>query len=412
MTHNVVMPRFGATMEEGTINSWSVKEGQTVLKGDVLGEIAIEKLTNELLAEEDGTVLKLLAEEGATIACGEPILILGAAGETLEAIAPAAHSAESTPLTQSEKMDVTSRQPSRTLQIEHAEYRESPQITPKGLQLAEELGVDYHFVKGTGRFGMITREDILTAKTAGYLPKGGDKIARSVATGETKKMNMMQLSTANAMDSSLKSTAQTTISMDMDAAAMVKAYQSHKDELGQKGIKLTYTVILVKAVAAALVQHKLLRTVIEDANLVTRAEINIGIAIDVADSLMVPNIKNANQKNLSQIASELEGLSDRARNKSITQEEMAGGTFTISNLGMFGIKYFTPILKPGESGILGVGTIQEVVQVQNGGIFVKPVLNLSLTHDHRVVNGAPCARFLQTIQHILNDCESFFGNQD
>jgi len=410
MTKNVVMPRFGATMEEGTINSWSVKEGQTVSKGDVLCEIAIEKLTNELLAEEDGTILKLLGEEGATIACGEPILILGAAGETLEALAPVAHSAERTPLTQSEERDVPSRQPSSTMQIERAEYRESPQITPKGLQLAEELGVDYHFVKGTGRFGMITREDILAGKNAGLLPKAGAKISRSVATGETQKMSMMLLSTANAMDSSLKSTAQTTISMDLDAAAMVRAYQSHKDEFSQKGIKLTYTAILVKAVAGALVEHKLLRTVIEDANLVTRAEINIGIAIDVADSLIVPNIKNADQKNMSQIAFELEALSDRARNKSITQEEIAGGTFTISNLGMFGIKYFTPILKPGESGILGVGTIQEVVQVQNGGIFVKPVLNLSLTHDHRVVNGAPCARFLQTIQHILNECETLFVN--
>jgi pyruvate dehydrogenase E2 component (dihydrolipoamide acetyltransferase) len=412
MTHSVVMPRFGATMEEGTINSWSVKEGQTVSKGDVLGEIAIEKLTNELLAEEDGTVLKLLAEEGATISCGEPILILGAAGEILEAVAPATHPIERTLLPTSEEMGVPSRQPSRTMQTERAEYRESPQITPKGLQLAEELGVDYHFVKGTGRFGMITREDVLAAKNAGLLPKAVAEIVRSVASGETQKMNMMQLSVANAMDTSLKSTAQTTISMDLDATAMVKAYQSHKEEFGQKGIKLTYTVILVKAVAAALVEHKLLRTVIEETNLVTRAEINIGIAIDIADGLIVPNIKNAHQKNLLQIASELEALSDRAKNKSITQEEMTGGTFTISNLGMFGIKYFTPILKPGESGILGVGTIQEVVHVQNGGIFVKPVLNLSLTHDHRVVNGAPGARFLQTIQHILNECESLFVNQE
>ena len=387
-----------------------MKEGQTVSKGDVLGEIAIEKLTNELLAEEDGTILKLLAEEGATIACGQPILILGAAGETLEAIAPATPSVERTLLPKSEEMGVPSRQPSRTMQTEHAEYRESPQITPKGLQLAEELGVDYHFVKGTGRFGMITREDVLAAKNAGLLPKAGAEIARTVASRETQKMNMMQLSVANAMDTSLKSTAQTTISMELDATDMVRAYQSHKDEFGQKGIKLTYTVILVKAVAAALVEHKFLRTVIEGTNLVTRAEINIGIAIDIADGLIVPNIKNAHHKNLPQIASELEALSDRAKNQSITQEEMTGGTFTISNLGMFGIKYFTPILKPGESGILGVGTIQEVVQVQNGRIFVKPVLNLSLTHDHRVVNGAPAARFLQTIQQILNECKSLFVN--
>jgi pyruvate dehydrogenase E2 component (dihydrolipoamide acetyltransferase) len=412
MTHSVVMPRFGATMEEGTISSWSVKEGQTVSKGDVLGEIEIEKLTNALLAEEDGVVLKLLAEEGATLACGQPILILGSAGETMEDVASASRSAERTSLIQSEEVGESSRRPSRTTQTTRAENRESPQITPKGLQLAEELGVDYHFVKGTGRFGMITREDVLAAKNAGILSNVGAEIAPSAVRGEMQKMNMMQLSIANAMDTSLKSTAQTTISMDLDATAMVRAYQSHKDEFSQKGINLTYTAILVKVVAAALVEHKLLRAVIDGAHLVTNAEINIGIAIDIADGLIVPNIKNANLKNLSQIASELEALSDRAKYKSLTQEDMAGGTFTISNLGMFGIKYFTPILKPGETGILGVGTIQEVVQVQNGGIFVKPVLNLSLTHDHRVINGAPAARFLQTIQHILNECESFFVDQE
>ena len=157
-------------------------------------------------------------------------------------------------------MDASPKQPSATTQTTHAEYRESPQITPKGLQLAEELGVDYHFIKGTGRFGMITREDVLAAKNAGLLPKAGAEIARSAAGAETQKMNMMQLSVANAMDTSLKSTAQTTISMDLDATAMVKAYQSHKEEFSQKGIKLTYTAILVKAVAAALVEHKLLRT--------------------------------------------------------------------------------------------------------------------------------------------------------
>jgi len=196
--------------------------------------------------------------------------------------------------------------------------------------------------------------------------------------------------------------------MDMEAAAMVKAYMLHKDQFSQKGHKLTYTAILIKIVALALIEHPILRTVIDGNNLVTRAEINIGIAIDVPDGLIVPNIKNAHEKSLSQIACVLDDLSDRAKRNSLTADEMNGGVFTISNLGMFGIKYFTPILKPGESGILGVGTIQEVVQVRNGGIYVMPIINLSLTHDHRVVNGAPGARFLQAIQRIMNECESLF----
>jgi pyruvate dehydrogenase E2 component (dihydrolipoamide acetyltransferase) len=327
-------------------------------------------------------------------------------------MAPTVHSVEPPSSHQAKAVGDRSGKQSGSAQNKVAEFRESPPITPKGLQLAEELGVDYHFIKGTGRLGMITREDIFAARDAGPAPSAGAEVKQSVVSGKKQKMSTMQLSIANAMDTSLKSTAQTTISMDMDATAMVRAYQAHKEEFSQRGIKLTYTVILVKVVAEALVGHEVLRTVIEGANLVTRGEINIGIATDVVDGLIVPNIKNAHQKNLSQIASELEALADRAKNKSITQDEMTGGTFTISNLGMFGIKYFTPILKPGESGILGVGTIQEVVQVQNGGIYVKPVINLSLTHDHRVVNGAAGARFLQTIQQIMNECESLFAHQE
>jgi len=410
MAHTIVMPRFGATMEEGTINSWMVKEGDAVSKGDLLGEIAIEKLTNELLAEEDGIILKLVAEEGATLPCGEPILIIGAPGESMESI-PAASIAETTTTDTVEINAPVSRQV-ETLQQTPVEYRESVQIAPKALELARELGVDYHYIKGTGRLGMITREDVRSAYDAGILPKNDPEIKPAPISNETQKMSSMQLSLANAMDTSLKSTAQTTISMDMDATAMVKAYRAHKEEFSRKNIKLTYTAILTKIVAAALVEHKLLRTVIEDANLVTRGEINLGIAIDVADALLVPNIKNAHQKTITQIATELEALGNRAKNNSLTSDEMNGGTFTITNLGMFGIKYFTPILKPGESGILGVGTIQEVVHVQDGGIFVRPVLNLSLTHDHRVVNGASGARFLQTIQQVMNECESMFTGQE
>jgi pyruvate dehydrogenase E2 component (dihydrolipoyllysine-residue acetyltransferase) len=412
MAHTIVMPRFGATMEEGTINSWSVKEGDAFSKGDILGEIAIEKLANELLAEEDGIVLKLVAEEGATLACGEPILIIGAVGEALEATTPVAPPVESKAAAESMETGMPVGEQTEKVNPQIAEYHGTAQVTPKGLQLANELGVDYHFIKGTGRMGMITREDIRRAADAGTLPTAGPEMKLPPVLKETQKISPMQLSLANAMDASLKSTAQTTISMDMDATAMVNAYLAHKEEFSRNSIKLTYTAILIKIVAAALVEHKLLRTVIEDANLVTRGEINIGIAIDVADALLVPNIKSVNQKNLAAIATELEALGNQARNSSLTADEMNGGTFTITNLGMLGIKYFTPILKPGESGILGVGTIQEVVQVQDGGIFIRPVLNLSLTHDHRVVNGASGARFLQTIQQNMNECGSLFAIQD
>ncbi len=412
MAHTIVMPRFGATMEEGTINSWSVKEGAVIKKGDLLGEIAIEKLTNDLLAEEDGIVLKLIADEGDTLPCGAPILVVGEPGESLDDLAPEP-AAEQTPApTRVEVVAAPAAIAAESAQAPAGDYDKSARITPKALELAEELGIDYHYVKGTGRLGAITREDIRGALETGTARKVAAPVASAPLASETRVMTQMQTTIASAMEASLKNTAQTTISTDLDATAMVQAYQAHKEEYRRSGIKLTYTAILVKLVAAALIEHKDLRTVIQGNSLVTHAEINIGIAVDVPDGLMVPNIKNVDRKDLRQIAQELEDLGNRARSNALGLDDITGGTLTITNLGMYGIKYFTPVLNPGESGILGVGAVQDVVSVRDGGIFVKPVVNISLTHDHRVVNGAPAARFLQTIQQKMMECATLFNDQE
>ena len=411
MAQTIVMPRFGATMEEGTINSWSVKEGDVVAQGDLLGEISIEKLTNELLAESGGTVLKILAREGETLPCGAPILVIGEAGESSDASITVLQrdsgskaAPSSLPQTQ---INIAEKQSTVVVT-----YVETAQVTPKGLQLAIELGVDYHFIKGTGRFGMITRSDIRQAVQTGSLPSlPAAESHRGYPAVEIRRMTQMEMSVAKAMDASLKSTAQTTISMDLDASALVRAYHAHKEAFNREGVRLTYTAVLIKLVGDALVQHQILRTAIVDGDLVTRPEINIGIAIDLDTGLVVPNIKNADRKSIREIAVELENLVKKAKSNSLTPKEISGGVFTITNLGMFGIKYFTPVLNTGESGILGVGTIQEMPVIQQGGIYVKTIINLSLTHDHRVVNGAPAARFLQSLQQNMDTCETLFISQ-
>lgn len=423
MARTITMPRFGATMEEGTINFWLVKEGEAVKKSDVLGEIAIEKLSNDLLADADGVVLKIIAEAGDTISCGQPILIMGTAGETLE-VSTIPTPARKKKANVGALMVVSQPASEISAQLKKAasEFNFSAQITPKALQLAEELGIDYHYVKGSGRFGMVTREDLRAAAKADIVCKAVEAVAfpsseesavpvvnQALVRGEVKKMSQRQQSIAKAMEGSLKASAQTTISMDIDASQMVEAYRLHKDEYALKGIKLTYTALLVKIVALALVEHKMLRTVVEDSNLVTGSEINVGVAVDIPDGLVVPNIKQAHNKTLSQVANELADLGNRAKNNTLKMDEMTGGTFTITNLGMFGVKYFTPVLNPGESGILGIGMIQEVSTVQDGGIFIKPIMNLSLTHDHRVINGVPAARFLQTVQLLMNDSKKLFS---
>jgi pyruvate dehydrogenase E2 component (dihydrolipoamide acetyltransferase) len=212
----------------------------------------------------------------------------------------------------------------------------------------------------------------------------------------------MELAIANAMENSLRSTAQTTLTLDLDATKLVRYHQKLKNDFEQTSTNSTYTVIFIKIVAEALEAHPIMRTSLQDNLLVTNPEINVGVAIDVGDGLVVPNIKHANRKSIAEISDDLQELIRKAKNHTLKNVDISGGTFTITNLGPYGIKYFTPILNSGESGILGIGALQETASVVNGGIFLKPVINLSLTHDHRIINGLPAAKFLQTIQRIAD----------
>lgn len=454
----VEMPRYGANMEEGTVASWEVSVGDAVEKGDLLGEIAIEKLSNELESPAAGTVLALLAEEEETLSCGAPIALIGPEGADISfwlgghAVEKPAEVPSSTPATASvqapasaepaggiapkalelaEELGVDWKNISGTGRhgmVTREDVRRSLEsgkpaaataapvvapaaaasgITPKALDLAEELGIDWTGISGTGRHGLVTREDLRAALAAGTAPKkaGPGTAALTPLADETLKMTSMQKTISKAMFDSLSQSAQTTISMDMQVDEMVAAYRRHKEAYSARGIKLSYTAILIRAVALALRDHKDLRTILEGDALQVRGRINIGVAVDVPGGLVVPNIKDADLKDTGAIAQELADLALRARENRLSMEELTGGTFTITNLGMFGIRYFTPVLNPPESGILGVGTLVETPVVENGGLFVRNIMNMSLTHDHRVVNGAPAARFLNGIRDILSQAE-------
>jgi pyruvate dehydrogenase E2 component (dihydrolipoamide acetyltransferase) len=396
----VVMPRFGATMEEGIVSFWVVKEGDSVSKGDLLGEIEIEKLTNELLAEEDGVILRIIAEEGSAIPCGQPILIIGKPGEVID------NEPSKEPVQESDQNQITNVDSSTSEKIQIPTNQSLPGgvVTPKAQELAEELGIDPSTVVGTGRLGMITREDIrraYDAKTTHPVPT----VMQALPSNSPRKLSQMEQTIAHAMEHSLRSTAQTTLTMDLDASNLVAYHERLKQSSGGLAKQPTYTAIFIKIVAQALQQHPRLRSVIQANQLVTKDEINIGVAIDLEDGLVVATIKNANLKSISQINNELEGLIQKVKKNALTNEDITEGVFTITNLGIFGVKYFTPILNPGETAILGLGVLQESALIVNGGIFLKPIFPLSLTHDHRVVNGAPAARFLQTIQSIVNSLD-------
>jgi pyruvate dehydrogenase E2 component (dihydrolipoamide acetyltransferase) len=189
----------------------------------------------------------------------------------------------------------------------------------------------------------------------------------------------------------------------MDAENLAQYHQHLKNNAGQKSQPPSITAIFIYLVARAIVDHPLLRTTIVGDQQVTKNEINIGVAVDMPDGLIVPNIKNADRKNIFEINQELRLLVQKAQQNQLKSDEISDGTFRISNLGMYGIKYFNPFLNPGECGILGIGSLQKITQIKENGIFFSPIIPLNLTYDHSVMNGVPAAKFLNTIQKISNN---------
>ncbi|NMS88405.1 2-oxo acid dehydrogenase subunit E2 [Clostridioides difficile] len=417
MITEVKMPKFGLSMEDGTIGTWLIEEGAIVNKGDELLEIETDKITNTVEATEGGVLRKILFEEGEVVNCGEIICIIADANEDISGLNPTV------------KTDIEKEEDTPNLEqiTEEKNLEKEKKITPRAKKIAEEKGINYSNIDGTGIHGAITIDDLKNFMNKNLeekvietnQSKVSEKSVRQDATsipqiknakttiGENDvviKMTQMQNVIAKKMHESLLTTAQTTIATELEITNLTKVYKSLKEKYKNAGIKLSYTALIIKAVAQALENHPKLRTQVFDENhFKINDEINVGVAVDIPNGLVVPVIKNVNLKDLRTICIELSDLSERAKNNQLNQDEMSNGTITITNLGMFGITYFTPVLNTPESAILGIGSIIEKVLVKDGAFYAGSVMNMSLTHDHRVVDGAPGARFLQEVTQNLLD---------
>ena len=450
MAVEIVMPKFGFSMEIGTLTKWLVKVGDPVKRNDPIAEIESEKLTNTAKSSIDGVLAAQLMAAGGEAPCGVPIAVIAEAGEDINAVAaaaadkviasaPATASAQApaaapaaeakagaaaavTPraqvLADRRGIDAGSLKGTGTngaVTIDDvraagaAEPQELPAITPKALKYAEENDLDYSRVKGTGRLGLVTIKDLKEqAVKKVHAPAAPAPQAaapqRPLGEGSEFAMTNMQKAIFKSMMQSLLESAQMTQHTDADMAAAKALYKELKGKYAKAGYKLTYTAMIIKAVAMALEDHEAIRTqVVDDKTLKVLDRIDIGVAVDVPGGLVVPVIREANLKDLRTICADLADISERARNKTLVEEDFGGAVITVSNLGAQGVRYFTPILNRPESAILGTGAIIDTPVVVDGGIFVHPVLGLSLTYDHRVINGAPAARFLADIKKNLAD---------
>ncbi|MGO9264856.1 MAG: dihydrolipoamide acetyltransferase family protein [Candidatus Binataceae bacterium] len=420
MPIEVTMPKFGLTMHEGTLQRYFKAAGEAVKAGEPIYEVETEKVLYEVEAPGSGVLALWIHPEGDTVECGGLVALIATPGE--DAAALAAQHGASGAVAQSRPGEAEGGEPdgappsaSQVVALAAPDGRRL--ASPVARKLASELGVDLARVTGTGPGGRVTREDVERAAQGGAsTPSAPPRVSTvqaplaaataapaAVAAASTKPrvrtlpMRGIRKTIAARMQQSLRETAQLTISTEADVSAAVELRGRLTREFD-----FTYTDLLIHAAARALIRHPRMNArLVEDA-INENAEVNVGMAVALDEGLIVPVVRAADRKSLREIAVETTELAARARAGKLTLDEVSGGTFTITNLGGFGVDVFTPILNLGEVGILGVGRIIEKPAIYRGEIAKRSMLALSLTFDHRIIDGAPAAAFLQTVIDVFN----------
>ena len=394
MPIEVAMPKFGLTMHEGTVQRYFKAVGESIAAGEPLYEVETEKVLYEVEAPAAGIVAVWLVEEGATVDCGVAVAVLAEPGEDVAELggrygarvsSNGAHNPSLAAAPQHQTQATSAPAPSTG-------GARRP-VSPVARKLAAELGVNVDAIEGTGPGGRVTREDV---ERAAKQPKAAT--APIAAPGATRTpLRGARKTIAERMHQSLRDSAQLTITTDADVTPATELRARLKNEFD-----LTYTDMIVHAAARALLRHPRVAARLEGAEIVAPAQIDIGIAVALSEGLIVPVIHDAARRQLREIAIESKALGEKARTGHLKLEDVTGGVFTVTNLGTYGVDAFTPILNPGETGILGVGRIVEKPAIYRGEIARRAMMTLSLTFDHRVVDGAPAAEFLQTVIEFFN----------
>lgn len=437
MAVNVIMPKQGLQMTEGKITKWLADEGQKVEKGKPLFEIETDKLTIEIESPETGILLKLIKKEGDVVPVTGVIAVIGNAGEDISGML----GGEASKNAQCKDESV-----SRLISMEEGVpfEEESHQVesrvfsTPRARMRAEEKGLNIDSIKGTGPDGLICERDILNAGQQDRDVKA-TPLAKRVAelnevelsnvqgTGSRGKITKEDVEKAADAKTDMKakdgragtliplSSMRKVISKHMVDSLHISAQANHrisvdmtavlelKNKLKESGVKVSITDILVKTVSKALREHRIINSTLTCEGILMLEDINIGMAVALDDGLIVPVIKNADKLSLSEISAVSSELADKAKSNSLKPGEMSEGTFTISNLGMYDLDSFTAIINQPESAILAVGKITKTYVVVDDMPVIRPVMNLCLTYDHRVIDGAPAAKFLQTLKRLIEN---------
>ena len=406
MAFEVLMPQLGLTMEEGTVSQWIKHEGDEVKAGDVILEITTDKLTNEVASEHDGVLLKIVAQEGEDIPVKGLLAYIGQAGESISggasapapAAVPAAEAAPAAP----------AAAPAPAAAVGGVRIR----ISPLARKTAAKLGVDYTGIAGTGPSGRIVLKDILAASEAqknvpaaasaavpatAPAPKAG---SLELMEGDTViKLAGMRKVVSQRMWASHNEIPPVTQNIKVDVTALMKF---RKMLLAETGKKYSVNDLVLKATAKCLRQHPEMLVSLDGDQIIQRAHVNLGMAVALDAGLIVPVIRDADKLSLDALSAAAKDLASRAKENKLGADEYKGSTFTVSNLGMFGIETFTPIINQPDAAILGVCAIHDELDMDDEGkLFKKQVMRLSCTLDHRLLDGSVVAKFEMDLRDLL-----------
>ena len=400
MAYEVLMPQLGLTMEEGTVSQWVKHEGDPVKTGDVLLEITTDKLTNEVTSEHDGVLLRIVAQEGEDVPVKGLLCYVGQAGESVgdaPAAAPAAAAPAAAPA-------APAAAPAAVPVAAGARLR----VSPLARKTAAKLGVDLSKLTGSGPSGRIRQQDVLAAANAAQAAAPAPAAAARPAAkgglelmeGDTVvKLAGMRKVVAQRMLQSHTEIPPVTQNTKVDVTELMKF---RKMLLAETGSKYSVNDLILKATAKCLRAHPEVLVSLDGDQVIQRAHVNLGMAVALDAGLIVPVIRDADRLGLDALSAAAKDLASRAKSNKLTPDEYKGSTFSVSNLGMFGIETFTPIVNQPDAAILGVCAVEdELVMDDQGGISKHQVMRLSFTYDHRLIDGAVAAKFVMALRDLL-----------
>lgn len=405
MVTTMIMQRMSVAMEYGVILKWLKKEGDTVKQGDPIVEIFGEKNEFELESPVDGVLLKILCEVDDEIPISEPIAYIGKKGEKVPDVmpkklnvgaapTPQAATTPSTASTTVQKAAVKTSTPSTETRLPGGKIKASPRAKKK----AKEMGIDLSLLVGSGPDGRIVEKDVLSANTIPQTASLDERKVKQVAHLTPLRRTIARRMTQSSQNPHI------TMITEIDMTEVVELRKEINERIEKKhGIRISFNDIIVKAVADTLERFPKFNATLSGNDLVMFDEVNIGVAMATDDGLIVPTVKNANKKSITEIALETKDFGKRAKSNELKPEELTGSTFTVSNLGPFEVDLFIPVINPPETAILALGQIKKTPVVIDDKIAIRSIMMASCAVDHRVLDGAPAGQFLAALKETLEN---------